>query len=143
MGLAEPDRTSRRYSVEMITPMAHPPDLYEDVTQVYLRLIRKDSPHAAVHIAEIIPLCGAAAALRAAVILAVIKIEVRQDRWIPGKSIYASLIEDHPAAIPALEAAIICCLQAWGVLADVTDEWTRHDLTTPGLSPPSTELSQP
>jgi hypothetical protein len=104
----------------MIAYMAHLSDLYEDVTQVYLRLIRKASSHAAVHIAEIIPLCGAAAALRAAVILAVIKIEVRQDRWIPGKSIYASLIEDHPVAI-------ICCLQAWGVLADVTDEWTRPD----------------
>ena len=89
--------------------------LYEGVVLVYIRLVRQDSPQAAAAIEQIHATIGAQAALYAALIITIFRMELKQNLWIPDMSVYAYLICDYPQAVPLLEYAIGCCLQAWGI----------------------------
>src|SRR5450432_10543 len=96
-------------------PMEAPLDSYADVVLVYISLISQESPQAGAAIEQIQTSVGNRAALRAALIITVLRMEVRQNHWIPDMSVYAYLIEDYPGAVPLLEYAVGCCLQAWGI----------------------------
>jgi hypothetical protein len=88
---------------------------YEHVVSVYIGLVRQDSPHAAAAIEQIHAAVGAQAALHAALIITILRMELKQNRWIPDMSVYAYLFKDFSQAVPLLEYAIGCCLQAWGI----------------------------
>jgi hypothetical protein len=88
---------------------------YEDVVIVYIGLVRQDSAQAAAAIEQIHSTVGSQAALRAALIITIFRMELKQNHWIPDMSVYAYLIKDYLQAVPLLEYAIGCCLQAWGI----------------------------
>jgi hypothetical protein len=88
---------------------------YDDVVSLYIGLISQDSPQAGAAIEQIQTTIGTAAALRAALIITVLRMEVQQKYWIPDIQVYATLIQDYPQAVPLLEFAIGCCFQVWGV----------------------------
>jgi hypothetical protein len=95
--------------------MESPLDSYEDVVLVYVSLISQDSPQAGAAIEQIQTSIGTQAALRAALIITVLRMEVRQNHWVPDISVYAYLIRAYPQAVPLLEYAVGCCLQVWGI----------------------------
>ena len=69
-------------------------DLYEDVALTYTRLVRRESGDAAAAIEQIQAAFGAQAALRAALIITILKMEVQQNHWLPNIDLYAHLLED-------------------------------------------------
>ncbi len=87
--------------------------LNEDATLVYIHLVRTDSPEAADAIEKIYVAFGSHAALRAAVMITILKMEVRQNHWIPRFELYADLFENYPDALPLTKHAALCCLQKW------------------------------
>ena len=91
-------------------------DLYEDVAQAYIRLVEHDCPDAATAIHQIQFTVGSHAALRAALIITLLKMEVQQNCYLPNLSIYAYLFQDYPEALGMLEQAIASCLPGWGIL---------------------------
>ena len=95
--------------------MESPLNSYEDVVSLYVSLISQDSPQAGAAIEQIQTTIGSQPALRAALIITVLRMEVRQNHWIPDILVYAYLIQDYPEAIPLLEYAVGCCLQVWGI----------------------------
>ncbi len=88
---------------------------HEQVVSAYIGLVRQESAHAAVALERIRVTVGARAALRAALIITIFRMELKQNQWIPDMSVYTYLIRDYPQAVPLLEYAIGCCLQAWGI----------------------------
>ena len=90
-------------------------DRYQDLLLIYIGLIRKDSPQAAAAIEQMYVSIGGQAALRAALIITILRMEIRQNNWVPDISVHAYLIHPYPEAIPLLEYAMGCCLQAWGI----------------------------
>ena len=96
--------------------------LYEDVVLVYARLIRQVSEAAADAIEQIQADFGSHAALRAALIITVMTMEVQQNDWIPNVSLYGDLLSDYPDALKLTKYAITCCLEHWaGSEAEVTE----------------------
>ena len=89
--------------------------LNEDATLVYIQLVRKDSPEAAAAIEKIYVAFGSHAALRAAVTITILKIEVQQNHWLPYFDLYAHLFEGCSEALPLTKYAAACCLQQWDV----------------------------
>ncbi len=75
---------------------SHP---YEDVVLVYIRLIRQVSEAAAAAIEQIQTDFGSHAALRAALIITIMKMEVQQNHWLPNISLYGDLLGDYPDAL--------------------------------------------
>jgi len=90
-------------------------DLDEEVILVYIRLVRQESREAAAAIELIRAAFGSRAALRAAVTITILKMEVHQNHWIPYFRFYANLLECYPEALPLTQYAAICCLQEWNV----------------------------
>jgi hypothetical protein len=88
-------------------------DLYEDIALTYTRLVRRESGDAATAIEQIQAAFGAQAALRAALIITILKMEVQQNDWIPGIGLYAHLLEDYPDVLPLTTHAMRCCLEVW------------------------------
>ncbi len=98
-------------------------DLYEDVAAVYIRLVQQISDEAAATIEQIRAIFGAQAALRAALIISILKMEVQQNHWLPNLGLYTHLLEDYPDALPLAKYAITCCLQHWAVPEGRIREW--------------------
>jgi len=105
--------------------MKTPSDLFEDVALVYIRLVSQESQEAAVAIEEIQAAFGSRAALRAALIITILKIEVQQNHWLPNIGLYAYLLADYPDALPLTEVAMRCCLQKWGISVAESSEWAN------------------
>ena len=103
--------------------MTIPSDRYEDATFVYTRLVRQESRSAAAAIERILAEFGAHAALRAALIITIMKMEVRQNHWLPSIKLFNDLLQDYPEALPLTKYAITCCLQQWAVPIVETEEW--------------------
>ena len=95
--------------------MQHGAELYEDIAQAYIRLVEHDCPDAATAIRQIHATVGAHAAMRAALVVKLLQMEVQQNNYFPNLSIYAYLFEDYPEAVGSLEQAIASCLQTWGI----------------------------
>lgn len=90
------------------------PDLYEDVAVVYIRVIKRDSPEAGAAIEQIHSIFGARAALRATLVITMLKMEAKENYYVPDLSIYGYIMEDYPEAILLLNEAIMHCCRAWG-----------------------------
>ena len=91
------------------------PDRYIDVVNTYIDVIRRDSAEAAEAISAILANFGLATALRATLVITLVKIEVQKNRAVEDVSVHAYLVKDFPEAWPLLEQAIASCLTAWGV----------------------------
>ena len=98
-------------------------DLYEDIALVYTHLVRQESREAAASIELIHAAFGSRAALRAALIITIMKMEVQQNHWIPGVGLYAYLIEDYPDALRLTKYAMACCLEVWTGLMSAPERW--------------------
>ena len=85
--------------------MSVPPE-YDDVVDLYIRLISLDSPAAADAIEQIRTTCDARAALRATLAITLIKTEAQRHQPIPDADAYAYLLIDYPQALPLLNQAI-------------------------------------
>lgn len=92
-------------------------DLYADVVATYLQVIRQYSPLAAAAVDEILSTCGSRAALRATLVLTMVKMEVQKRPADQNIRLHMYLIRDFPAALPLLERAITAFLQARTVAA--------------------------
>lgn len=90
-------------------------DPYEDVALVYTGRVRRESQDAAIVIEQIHDAFGSHAALRAALIITILKMDVQQNHWMPYYGLYAHLLEDCPDAGQLTMYAAVCCLQNWGV----------------------------
>jgi hypothetical protein len=90
-------------------------DIYEDVALIYTRLIEHDCPDAAAAITQIHSQAGSLAAMRAALVIRLLQIEVQQNHYFPNLGIYAYLFEHFPEVVSLLEQAITCCLSAWRI----------------------------
>ncbi len=100
-----------------------PPDLYEDITEIYIQVIRKSSPDAAKDIDQVVRLYGGRVGLRAALIITLFKIEVQQHGWIPGIKVYAHLLEEAHYAVPLVKHAMECCLMSWDIPIVEVNDW--------------------
>jgi hypothetical protein len=100
-------------------------DPYEDVALIYTRLVRKESAEAAAAVEQIQATFGTHAALRVALIITIVKIEVHQNHWVPNIGLYTHLLADYPDALPLMQYALTCCLQSWAAPVVVTHAWTE------------------
>ena len=98
-------------------------DRYEDVATAYIRLVRLENKEAGAALELISAAFGAHAALRAALIIMNLKMEVQHNHWIPSIGLYAHLLEDYPDALPLAKYAMNCYLARWNVTLDATGEW--------------------
>lgn len=96
-------------------PMETASGLNEDATLVYIRLVRQESQEAATAIEKIYVAFGSHAALRAAVMITILKMEIQQNHWLPYFDLYTHLFEGCPDAVPLTKYAAVCCLQEWNV----------------------------
>ena len=87
---------------------------YDDVVTTYIRVIKRDSTEAAAALEKIRSVCGARAALRATLVVTLLKIEKQKGHGIADIHVHNYLIKDYPPAQPLLEYALRCCLLAWG-----------------------------
>lgn len=103
-------------------------DSFEKTVFVYIRLVRDISPEAADSIELILTTYGSRAALRAALLVTILKIEVQQNHWIPNLALYAHLFVDYPDALPLAKYAMLCCLQRWDVAVLETVAWANLEI---------------
>ena len=89
--------------------------MYDDVVSTYIRVLEHDSPEAAAAIAQIISIYGSRAALRATLVITLLKMEVEKNHSVENHDVEIELISDFPEALPLLERAIAFCLRAWGI----------------------------
>jgi hypothetical protein len=104
-------------------------DLYEDSALLYISLIRQESAEAAAAIELIQTNYGSHAALRAALIITILKMEIQQNHWMPNISLYVHLLEAYPEALPMTKYAMLCCLQKWELPVVETAEWRSLSVT--------------
>jgi hypothetical protein len=90
-------------------------DLYDDAARVYTHMVERDSSDAADAIRQICSSFGARAALRAALIIQLLRMEICQGNYPPLLRFYGYLLQDIPDVVPLLEQAVAFCLQAWGI----------------------------
>ncbi len=88
-------------------------DSHDDIVSAYIQVIKLESQEASTAIEEIRSLCGVRAALRATLVLTLVKKEFHENRSIPGVGAHNYLIKEFPEAHPLLEFALACCLRAW------------------------------
>jgi hypothetical protein len=114
--LLKPLSRSLDYADDLeVAHMALSSDLYETAAQVYIRMVERDSSDAAAAIKQILANFGARAALRAALIIQLLKIEVGYEHHAMQIGFYAYLLHDYPEVIPLLEQAVAFSLRAWGI----------------------------
>ena len=89
--------------------------MYDDVVSTYIHVLEHDSPEAAAVIAQILAIHGSRAALRATLVITLLKMEVEKNHSVENLDVQMHLIKDFPEALPLLERAITFCLQAWGI----------------------------
>jgi hypothetical protein len=120
-----PSRLALHYSVEKTIFMDTASDPYEDVAFVYIRLVILESREAAGVIMRIYTAFGSRAALRAALIITLMKIEIHQNHWVPYIGLYLHLLDDYPDALPLAKYAMTLCLESWAVPVIATSEWAE------------------
>ena len=104
-------------------------DLYEDVALTYIRLVRLESDDAAAAIEQIHTQFGAGAALRSALVIRLVKMEVEQNHWIPNIRNYQHMFADYPPdALVLTKQAMTACLQAWAVAEPDVELWLERTI---------------
>lgn len=97
--------------------MERAPALYEDIANLYIRVIKRDSPEAGAALEQIHATFGARAALRATLVLTVLKMEVKENYHLPDPTIFNDIFAQYPEAVLLLRQAVGHCLAAWGITA--------------------------
>ncbi|MEO8392243.1 MAG: hypothetical protein ABI700_04545 [Chloroflexota bacterium] len=95
-----------------MTPDSNP---YKDAARVYIRLIKRDNLEAGLIIEQISITYGAQAAVRAALVIALVKMSVKENYRIPDLSLSSGILENYPDVLPLVKHAVACCRLAWGV----------------------------
>jgi CheY-like chemotaxis protein len=103
--------------------MKNASDPYEDIALTYTHFVRQESAEAGEILDRIRTDFGAPAALRSALIIAILKKEVQQNDWLPNIGLYAHLLGDYPDALALTKEAMTCCLQRWASPSGETGEW--------------------
>ena len=103
--------------------------LDEDVTVVYKRLVRRESEDAATIIEQIHDQFGTHIALRAALIILLLKEEMLHYQAIPEVDMYSYLLKDFPEAVPFVSEAITRCLESWGFHQNDKSGWEKWQRT--------------
>ena len=85
----------------------------DDVALVYIRLVRKESADAADVLEQVHRRFGASAARSAALVLILLKQEIRHFHSPDEIDGYSHLIEEFPEVMPFLTEAINFCLKQW------------------------------
>ncbi len=88
---------------------------YNDVVATYIHMIKRDSPEAAGTVEQILAVYGPRAALRATLVLTLLKMEAQKNHAVGDIDAQTHLIKEFPAALPLLNRAIVYCLRAWGI----------------------------
>lgn len=116
--------------------------LYDDVVSVYIKGIKRESPEAAAAIEEIVSLCGSRAALRATLVITLLKIEVQKAHSVENIDVQIHLLKDFPEARPLLERAITYCVEAWETARVAAAKQTNGNLAASdgGVKPSTPEL---
>nr|AUN37630.1 hypothetical protein [uncultured bacterium] len=94
-----------------------------DVALVYIRLVRKESDDAADVLEQVLRHFGASAALRAALVLILLKHEIRHFHSPDEIDGYTHLIEEFPEVMPFLTEAINFCLKQWTLSENEQLDW--------------------
>ena len=108
--------------------------LDDSVALVYIRLVRQESSDAALVVEQIYSQFSAHAALRAALILMLLKQEIQHYHSIPAIGMYTYLLKDSSEALPLLEDAITLCLESWGIPQTDKSGWEQWRRTYETLS---------
>lgn len=95
--------------------MERVPALYKDIANLYTHIIKQDSPEAGAAIEQIHAIFGARAALRATLVLTLLKMEVKENYHASAIRIYGCIFDEYPEAVQLLDQAIMHCQCAWGV----------------------------
>ena len=90
-------------------------DPYDQVVATYIHLLRQDSPEAAATIEEILAVYGSRAALRATLVITLLKMDALKTHSVEDISIHNYVIKDFPEARPLLEHAVVSWLHDWGI----------------------------
>ena len=121
--------------------MSLPPDYYDEVVAVYIRMINQDSPQAAEIIQQIHSAYGSRAALRATLILTILKMEAQQDHPIPDSSRYTYyMFREYPEALPLLEKAVKCWRHDRSIWVADRENRTKGNLPDARASLPPPDL---
>jgi len=95
----------------------------DDVTLIYIRLVRKESPDAAAVLEQIRSRFGAPAALRGALVITLLKQEIRHYHIHQDIENYIHLLNEYPDAMPLFSEAINFCLEKWTVSERDQRDW--------------------
>jgi len=90
-------------------------DEYEDVAATYIQLVRKTSLEASLTVSQIQITFGAHAAVLAALIITVLKMQTEGNECIQDDHLLALVVKEYPTALPLLNHAITYCCQTWGI----------------------------
>jgi hypothetical protein len=94
-------------------------DVYDDVVSTYISVIKQDSLEAAAAVEEILVSYGSRAALRATLVMTLLKAEAQNNHSVENLSVRRELLNDFPEALPLLERAVACWLLDWGTISFV------------------------
>ncbi len=100
---------------------------YYDIVVVYIRTIKRESPAAAAAVEEILATYGSRAALRATLVITLLKMEVQKNHSVENISVPMHLVKDFPEVLPLLEQAITCYLQARSRLSEEPSEQAEEN----------------
>jgi hypothetical protein len=116
-----------------------PSNYYDDVVEVYIRMIKRDSPAAAAAIEEIFASFGSRATLRATLVMTLLKMDAQKNHSVENINVQMHLIKDFPEAVPLLERAITCWIQAWNMPPDERPDLANGNPISADVEPaPST-----
>ena len=88
-------------------------DIYSDVVSTYVRVIKQDSPEAADVVEAIRSASGSRAALRATLVITLMKMEAQRNHSLKDIRIERELLGAFPAALPLLDRAVAYWLRDW------------------------------
>ncbi len=94
------------------------PDAYQDVAHIYIAMIKKYNLEAGITIEQIHARVGARAAVLAALVVTLLRMEMMENYQRNDRSIYAMIVKDYPEALPLLNHAIEC-FSTW-IIPDAT-----------------------
>src|SRR3954470_19835696 len=88
-------------------------DPYEDAVRLYINMIKQDSLEAGCTLEQLHAAFGTRAALRATLVIRLLKMIVKERYSITDFSLFDDIIRAYPETINLLEHAIMCCCDAW------------------------------
>jgi hypothetical protein len=118
--------------------------LYDEVVSTYIRVLEHDNPAAAAAVTQILSIHGSRAALRATLVITLLKMDVEKNHTVENLDVQMHLMKDFPEALALLEGAITACLKAWGIAyGESAEPEIRKPCCIENESTPSTSMPPP